>query len=366
MSMFEPIPLPKGRNEIFKDVMDYFEQLQKRKAQQEQFGMQEARLKDQFSQQMALNQAQLGETTRYHNAQLSNTSDNLGGVAGDIEDLEKLKQKYGEESPQFQLAKRVFESQIEQRESLSESRKNPYRFAPAQMKNITAFNNQIQKDFPGAPPEILAQISEAYLSGKDEINGKKLPELSSMANSLLQPIFKGSSTVALQNQSANLNNTISELKSFDVNPLKKYTGAKGSAKFAYQTINPSARDKDWYEYDAFKNSAQIYAMDTLRKGFGTSVVPGYVYETLGKMSNPVDPIWGDPEQIDTRWNKTIELIDKAAKNVTKQARHGATVDLKEEKVSLPHSKRIVKVRDKQTGEVKEMTLEEANQLMGSK
>lgn len=346
MAMFEPIPLPKGNNEVFKDAMDYFEQLKKRQSQQNQFMMHEERLKEQFAQQLAFQQAQLGETSRYHNAQLANSSENLGGVAGDIEDLERLKQKYGEESPQFQLAKRVFESQIEQRESLSESRKNPYRFAPAQMKNVTAFNNQLEKDFPGAPPDILQKISEAYISGKNEVNGKELPELSSTANSLLQPIFKGSSTVALQNQSANLNNTIDELKSFDVEPLKKYTGVKGTAKFAYQTLNPNSRDKDWYEYDAFKNSAQIYAMDTLRKGFGTSVVPGYVYETLGKMSNPVDPIWGDPKQIETRWNKTIELIEKAAKNVTKQAQHGATVNLENKKNKLKYNV--------QTGEFEEI------------
>lgn len=37
MAMFAPIPLPDGSNQVFKDVMDYFETLQQRNAQQQQF-----------------------------------------------------------------------------------------------------------------------------------------------------------------------------------------------------------------------------------------------------------------------------------------------------------------------------------------
>lgn len=54
MAMFAPIPMPQGHNEVFKDVMDYYEQLQKRKAQQDQFSQELATNKDQFAQKLAL------------------------------------------------------------------------------------------------------------------------------------------------------------------------------------------------------------------------------------------------------------------------------------------------------------------------
>lgn len=54
MSMFAPIPMPQGGNEVFKDVMDYYEQLQKRKAQQDQFAQQLKETKSEFAQSHAL------------------------------------------------------------------------------------------------------------------------------------------------------------------------------------------------------------------------------------------------------------------------------------------------------------------------
>lgn len=40
MAMFAPIPLPDSGNQVFKDVMDYFETLQRRNSQQQQFAQQ--------------------------------------------------------------------------------------------------------------------------------------------------------------------------------------------------------------------------------------------------------------------------------------------------------------------------------------
>lgn len=251
----------------------------------------------------------------------------LTGVGAEIESLEKIKNKYGENSYQYKLAQRAFESTVSGRESLATSRENPNRFASAQQKDLNAFESQIKKDNPGMDDNQIRQTANAYLNNQNEINGQKLPEISGEANALRQSIFKRNSTAALQNQAANMNNTISEMNSIDITPLKKFAGLKGTLEFKKQQFDPSKRTEDWYAYDAFKNSTQIYAMDTLRKGFGTSVVPGYVYETLGRMANPVDPIWGDPQQVETRWKKTLELINKSAKNTSRQAQRGATAQL---------------------------------------
>lgn len=250
-----------------------------------------------------------------------------------ISDLEAIKTKYGENSTQYKLAQRAFNAKIGQQESLASLRQNPLRYAPAQVKNLNALQNQLKTEFPNYTDEQLGQLTDALISGKNEINGQPIPDVSSTAKTLLNAVYKTSSTAQMQNNAANLNNTANELEQFDLAPLKEFTGIGGTAKFLSQKLDPSTRTKAWYDYDAFKNSAQIYAMDTMRKGFGTSVVPDYVYATLGKMSNPVDPIWGDPEQVQTRWNKTLELIKRAAKNATDQARHGATTMLEGDKSS---------------------------------
>lgn len=329
--MFSPIPLPNvNDNHQFKDVMDFYQTMQARKAQQAQFE-QDMKLKQ---EQLNLNKQMEPLKLDLLRAQIARAQSQpeqaLQGTAREVEDLEKLKVKYGENSPLYKLALRSYESQISSRTSLSDLRGNPNRFAPAQSKNIMAFNDQIQKDFPEASPDQISKISDAYISGKDNIDGQKLPPLSGTANAFLQSVFKGNSTTAIQNNAANLNSTYNELKNIDIQPLKDFTGVEGKAKYLYQKANPSSRTQSWRDYDAFKTSTQILAMDTLRKGFGTSVVPEYVYSTLGMISNPNSSIWDDPEQVQTRWNKTLEWIEKASKSSTKQARQGATISLDEE------------------------------------
>ena len=122
-------------------------------------------------------------------------------------------------------------------------------------------------------------------------------------------------------------NTANELNNIDISPLKSFTGPTGMVSYNYQKLNPNARTQEWRDYEAFKNSIQILAMDSMRKGFGTSVVPDYVYATLGKLSNPNSSIFNDPEQVQKNWNSFVEWVNKSAENSAKQARRGATVNL---------------------------------------
>jgi hypothetical protein len=68
-------------------------------------------------------------------------------------------------------------------------------------------------------------------------------------------------------------------------------------------------------------------MDALRKGFGTSVVPGYVYATLGKAANPASVWWHDPKLVDQEWNKTKEWINNNAKRMTKLGTQGLSANI---------------------------------------
>ena len=252
------------------------------------------------------------------------------GVAGEIVGLELLKQQYGEDSPQYQLGKRNLESQIKGRESLSTMRESPYRFAPTQQKNILSFEDQLQKEFPQYDRNTISQMSNAYLQGEKELNGQELPDLSSQSQYLKNNIQKASSTAFLQNQAAALSNTVNELKNIDIEPIKHFAGLKGKADYIAQKSGIKPRSQEWRDYNAFKNVQSILIMDTLRNSLKTSIVPGYVYETIGKFSNPNDEMWDDPQQVQKKWDTLIEWLNRSSKNISKQAKFGATTELSEE------------------------------------
>jgi hypothetical protein len=57
MAMFAPIPLPGSGSDVFKDIADYLEQVQQRKAQQQQFAQQQQMQQQQFAQNFGLAQS---------------------------------------------------------------------------------------------------------------------------------------------------------------------------------------------------------------------------------------------------------------------------------------------------------------------
>lgn len=251
---------------------------------------------------------------------------------------------------------REAQSRIDAQKSLGEYRSAGgagQRFAPADIKRLNAFDYELKRANPTWDDETLRKASDAYLSGNKEIevpitrqglggapqiipNKMNLPELGGRAQQLLTQIHKSNSTAAIQNQAASLANTSNELSGIDISPAMKFAGIKGKADYLYQKANPSARTEAWRDYDAFRNVDAVMVMDTLRKSLGTSVVPGYVYETIGKFSNPNDEMWDDPAQVEKKWKTLTGWVEKNASNVKKQADRGATVGLdtnKKEKYS---------------------------------
>ncbi len=101
----------------------------------------------------------------------------------------------------------------------------------------------------------------------------------------------------------------------------------GKIDYLNMKANPNKRTEAWRQYDAFRTVTATLVMDTLRNSLKTSVIPDYVNQTLGKFSNPNDEMWDDPKQVQEKWDTLIHWVDKSAKNVTKQAEHGATVNL---------------------------------------
>lgn len=199
------------------------------------------------------------------------------------------------------------------------------------LKNAMGFKNQLKIDHPDWNENKLNEASNSYYEGSNALsNGEPLPPLGGQARDLLTKINKKNSTAAIQNQAANMDVLASDLNDIDISPVAKFTGLNGKAKVAqYMSDMTFGREvpQDFRDYLTFKNITSNFAMDSLRKGFGTSVVPGYVYATLGKAANPASTWWHDPKQVYNDWNQTKKWISDNAKKYTTKADKGATANV---------------------------------------
>lgn len=204
------------------------------------------------------------------------------------------------------------------------------RYAPAIQKNISAFSQQLAADHPDWNTDMVNQAQNAYLTGADEVNGTKLPELSGTSSALRAAIFKQNSTTQIQNQAAALDATAQDFNSIDLEPLAKFAGISGKLNILkYKAMMASGQEvpQDVRDYLSYQDNISNFAMDTLRKGFGTSVVPGYVYATLGNAANPGSQWWSDPKQVYNDMRKVKEWLNKNADIYKAKAQLGATAQL---------------------------------------
>lgn len=210
--------------------------------------------------------------------------------------------------------------------------------ASVNQKDLMAMQAQIMKDNPGLDPLKANQYASAAIDGLDKLpNGEKVPPLSGIAREQLGVILRRPSTAAIQNTAANMDILASDLNDIDIAPIKKFAGIKGKVdygKYVGDMAAGRAVPQEFRDYLAFRDVTSNFAMDALRKGFGTSVVPGYVYATLGKASNPNSKFWFDPEQVDREWQATTDWINKTAKKYKTKSNMGATADVQTPKISL--------------------------------
>jgi hypothetical protein len=240
-----------------------------------------------------------------------------------------------------QFYPQMTEAQIQNFKALADQRQMGGR-PGAGVQEVNAFKKQIQMDNPNWDESMVNQAANAYMTGDNSINGQQLPQLSGMAKAFQSQIYKRNSTSQIQNTAAGMANTAHEINHIDIDPVKKFSGVAGRIKYASELakmqVDPASVSEDFRQFQAFKNVTSTLAMDTMRKGFQTSVVPGYVYATLGKLSNPQSNIWNDPEQVEREWNKMKDWVNKSAESSVKQARYGATTELEDKKENRSESK----------------------------
>jgi hypothetical protein len=202
-------------------------------------------------------------------------------------------------------------------------------------KDLSAFTNQLQNDNPIQPNEDadsynqrINDMIDAYSNGLDSLpNGEKLPPLSWRAEQLQNNVMNRNVPVAVRNQLSNYNLLVNGLKSFDINAVKNFAGPEGRAKLIYakakMAINPDdpSIDPMARRYLSAMNES-IINMDKMRKAFGTSVVPDYVYKTVGRLTNPNDSIWLDPKQVVQNYETVVKSMENDRNQLQNAYRHG--------------------------------------------
>ena len=198
-------------------------------------------------------------------------------------------------------------------------------------KEIMGLQRQLMTEHPEWTPDVANQAACAYLSGTNQLpDGTKLPELSGLGQTYVAQIHRRNSTAAIQNQAANMSALASDISEIDIAPVKRFAGLKGRADYArYSTDMALGKPvpQEFRDYEAFKNITANFAQDALRKGFGTSVVPDYVFATLGAASNPASKWWHDPQQVETNWKRTSDWINSNAQKYRKLGTQGFAADI---------------------------------------
>ena len=275
------IPLPTLNNDAFKDVMDYFEQIQKRKAlaqqaekelaqKEKQFGQTFEQGRTEFAENKALEREKMAELAKYHQQQLAKQST-----------LDPLRAE-------------LLRARIEQARSKGEEVKLSPQEKTQSMKLLEAgrsLKSVVER----------AHGIDALLEENPSLTGYK----AGFKSLLNKP---GKKVSELIEKSGNLQSAIGRLAS--------QRGGAAVLKWA-EKVKPSV----WKDVESNKGMTKSIIEDTMND-FQEAKDE---YESLTGKSYPI----------------------KMPKMKSTSASTG----------------KMVKVRDKETGEVKEMTLEEAQKLM---
>lgn len=205
-------------------------------------------------------------------------------------------------------------------------------------KDLMAFNNQLQMDNPIKPNEDvnayndrINAMSDAYGKGQEALSdGTKLPPLSWKAQQLQNNVMNRNVPAAVRNQLSSMDVLVNDLSNFDIDAVKSFTGPIGKAKLGYakaqMVVNPDDPKIDPMarRYISAMNDT-IINMDQMRKSFGTSVVPDYVYKTVGKLTNPNSSIWNDSTQVAKSFDDVVKTMSRNRDMLKKQYRQGLAI-----------------------------------------
>lgn len=212
--------------------------------------------------------------------------DDLSGFAKESYGMEQLRNRFGEDSPVYQQAKKAFDARTNASEALS-----PYR-------NMLTNNASTRAASPLGKMQIeRADVDAGFMPGTNrqvQLDDATRNELRNQYDLDIQK--KVTDTQARQRalSSANIDKTI---KSINPSSLTQYSGIGGAIQFhadkAKALSNPKSAPARYVEYKKAETNAQLLAHQ-VRQFYGDSIQPAML-ESLGKMTNP--STWDQSPQV---------------------------------------------------------------------
>ncbi len=202
-------------------------------------------------------------------------------------------------------------------------------------KDVAAFEMQLQNDNPKKPEETpdqynqrISELSDAYGQGSNmTASGIPVPKMSWRAQQLQNNVMNRNVPVAARNQLINMDTLVNDMKDFDIDAVSDFAGPQGKvrlgeakAKMALNPNDPSIDPMARRYLSAMKQA--VVNMDQMRKAFGTSVIPEYVYNTIGRLTNPNDSIWLDKTQVKKAYNDIVRTMSKNRELLRSKYRQG--------------------------------------------
>lgn len=291
--------------------------------------------------QKKLQRDQLAQTGEYQRGNLANTAKQLEQQALANQQLNQYRMgQLGLEQKTTPLKLDLLRAQVDAQKALAQQRQGfgglGSGLGGVDIKNIMGLVKQTMIDNPGIDMNTANQIVSAQMSGSETLpNGSQVPQMSGIAQQMITNIQRRNAPAQIQNQAAQSDILLTDLKNYDIDAVKSFTGPQGKlklmaaqAKMATNpndpTIDPMARRYIASIRDTISN------MDQMRKAYGTSVVPDYVYKTIGRLANPNDSMWNDPKQVEMNFNKVLETIQRNRNELFEKVKRGVTASSKQE------------------------------------
>lgn len=303
MAIFAPIPLPSIDNHQFKDVMDFWEQLQERKAKQPLLAAEARKANAAASREEEL-------------AKLPFAGKEMPGAAGRAMALMMVKARFGENSPEFQEAKKLYDLEMNRAEqtmayqqSLMESQGKRYASPQGKLaqEQVEIDRGQMPGSTVGGKPgTTLTPDQQEKLKGQFSL--KQLKDTTD-PNLRQRILFSKNMDITLDN--------------LPVDDLVAYSGLKGTQELINDSIAANVRGEispKYKKYNEAMTAARALAKQ-IRQFYGDSITPS-VQRGLDELTNPTT--WLKHPDIAkaqfNRFKKIVKTEEKTFLNAAKSAK----------------------------------------------
>lgn len=189
----------------------------------------------------------------------------------------------------------------------------------------------IARDNPNFTDDQAYNAAGNILQGKESLDDGTPINVSGITRQNMINFQDSKATPQVKNQAANYDVLVNDMQNIPIDTLAKFAGPQGKiqlalakAKMAADPNNPSI-DPEARKYITAVTQT-IGTMDQMRKAFGTSVVPDYVYKTVGKMTNPSSDLFTDPKQVVQTYQGVLKQMSDNRDQYMAKVRGGVTAN----------------------------------------